>query len=124
MSAVKLLRESFRNDGAEGESVHLVLDEFQAMQDEYNAWISGLEWPIPAGLKAEVERLRSELAHAYQNERACVVAFLMARSLVCVAHQQKVTDDYSKTVHAAQSIAHHDDATAIERAEHWKEPTS
>jgi hypothetical protein len=65
-----------------------------------------------------VDVLTAETAH--DEERKRVVAFLRARSLESLELKGQVEDDYSRTVHSAQSIAHHDDAVAIERAEHWK----
>lgn len=59
-SAVALLRESFRNDGAEGESVHLILDEFERQNREYQAWIAELEGPTPAELIKERDTARAE----------------------------------------------------------------
>lgn len=58
---------------------------------------------------------------AYDEERKRVVAFLHERSMKSLETKNACDDDYSRTVHSAQSIAHHDDAVAIGNAEHWRD---
>lgn len=63
--AIAFLREAWRNDGAEGESVHLVCDDAEALltaaeqaRDRLNEWVDTEAGSIEETELAELARIR------------------------------------------------------------------